>query len=95
MNETDSVLELIGNLPKFYEIAEYLWGKGVNIDSDGDSYDPKSTNWTELTLILRSDETQRIDIDPIEGGNALMLKTTSKELKEKVISFLKSHGSIK
>ena len=80
MKETDNVLELIGSLPPFYEIAEYLWGKGVEIDSDGDSYDPKSTNWTELASILRSDKAQRIDIDPIEGRNDLMLKTTSKEL---------------
>ncbi len=88
-------MDLIGALPPYYEIAEYLWGKDPNIDSDGDSYVPESTNWTELTLILRSDETQRIDIDPIEGRNALMLKTTSEELKTKVISFLKDHGSTK
>ena len=79
----------------FIKLQNTYGGEDPHIDSDGDSYDPDSTSWTELTLILRSDENQRIDIDPIEGKNALMLRTTSKELKLKVLSFLKNHGSIK
>ena len=94
-SHTKTKLDLIGPLPPYYEIAYSLWGEGVNFDSDGDSYDPESTSWTELTLILRSDENQRIDIDPIKEKSSLMLKTTSRELKEKVILFLQKQGSIK
>ena len=95
MNHIKTTIELIGALPPYYEIAYSLWGKSANFDSDGDSYDPESTTWTELSLILRSDENERIDIDPIEGQNLLELKTTSIELKEKVIQFLQNHGAIK
>ena len=95
MSHIKTTIELIGALPPYYEIAYSLWGKEADFDSDGNSYDPDSTTWTELSLILRSDENQRIDIDPIEGQNLLELKTTSTELKEKVIKFLQNHGAIK
>ncbi len=95
MSRTETKIDLIGPLPPYYEIAYSLWGKNSNFDSDGDSYDPESTSWTELTLILRSEKNQRIDIDPIDGTKSLMLKTTSIELKQKVINFLQKHGAIK
>ena len=95
MSHTKIKIDLIGPLPPYYEIAYSLWGKGANFDSDGNSYDPESTSWTELTLILRSDKNQRIDIDSIEEKSSLMLKTTSKELEEKVIQFLQKQGAIR
>ena len=95
MSHTKIKIDLISALPPYYEIAYSLWGKDANFDSDGNSYDPESTSWTELTLILRSDKNQRIDIDPIEGEDSLMLKTTSKELEGKVIQFLQKHGTIR
>mgnify|MGYP000382978122 CR=1 FL=1 len=55
-----------GPRPEYYAIAEHLWGKGIDIDSDGNSKTPDSKEWTELTLINRSDDSQRIDIDPAQ-----------------------------
>lgn len=88
-------LKVINKLPPYYKIADALWGADANIDSDGDSVTPDSTAWTELTLILRSDETQRIDIDPIEESKDLMLKSGSSDLLHKTLSYLKNYGSIK
>ena len=82
-------------MPPYYDVAEYLWGKGVDIDSDGDSYPADATDWTELTLILRSDTTQRVDIDPSPlNTNFLVLKASNQHLKSAVVTFLKSKGSI-
>ena len=95
MSHTKTKIDLVGPLPPYYKIAYSLWGQGADFDSDGNSYDPESTSWTELSLILRSDENQRIDIDSLEGKNSLMLRTTSTELKEKVMQFLRNHGAIR
>ena len=95
MSHTKTKIELVGSLPPYYKIAYSLWGQDADFDSDGNSYEPESTSWTELTLILRSDENQRIDIDPVEEKDSLILKTTSSELEEKVIQFLQNHGAIR
>ncbi len=92
----ESKLEIIGEMPAYYKIADFLWGDGANIDSDGNSENPNSTNWTELTLILRSDTEQRIDIDPIDDRDKLLiLKATTEELMIKTVSYLKDSGAIK
>jgi hypothetical protein len=71
-----------------------LWGKGVDIDSDGNSQYPESTNWNELTLILRSDISQRVDIDPIEDGK-LKIKSEDHDLLVKVSSYLRDCEAVK
>ena len=89
-------LDLIGELPPYFQIADRLWGEDVDIYSDGNSISPESTCWDELTLILRSDETQRIDIDPADGEeNTLILRASTRELAMSVVSFLRQQGSIK
>ena len=88
-------IQIIGKLPAYYDIAEYLWGKNVDIDSDGNSESPEDNDWSELTLILRSDENQRIDIDQIEGNSKqLILRATTNELLSSVLKFLKQYGAI-
>ena len=87
-------VELVGEMPPFYDIAEFLWGKGVDIDSDGNAEHSRSTTWSELTIILRSDLSQRVDIDPAENGY-LKVSSHNGELLSIVISYLRSCGSIK
>jgi hypothetical protein len=88
-------LRKIGPMPPYYDIAEYIWGKDVNIDSDGDSYSPDSTDWTELTLILRSDTSQRVDIDPSPSdSDLLVLEASYQHLTDKAVTFLKVRGSV-
>ncbi len=89
-------MEVIGAMPPYYHIAEHIWGKGVDIDSDGNSKMPLSTDWSELTLVLRKDTAQRIDIDPIEGKEKyLKLEAANEELANSVYLFLKQCGSVK
>jgi len=54
-----------GLRPPYIQVAEHLWGIGCNFDSDGNSKTPGDRQWTELTVILRSDPEQRVDVDPI------------------------------
>ena len=90
------IIEVISNLPPYYQIAEYLWGHCCDIDSDGNSDHPDSTDWSELTLILRSDENQRIDIDPLENQpNQLIMKSEIPELLDSVERFLREKQAIK
>lgn len=87
-------VELVGKMPPYYDIAEFLWGKGVDIDSDGNSEHPNSVVWNELTLILRSDDSQRVDIDPAEDGY-INIGSEDKKLLDSVVSYLQSYGTIK
>ena len=89
-------VQIGGPRPPFDKLAKYLWG-AVDYDSDGDSVDPESTNWTELTLTNRQDETQRIDVDPIsEFPLRLVIRSESEELATKAARFLadETHGHL-
>lgn len=91
---SECIVELAAEMPPFYQLAEFLWGPNVDIDSDGNSDHPESTSWDELTIILRSDESQRVDIDPA-GYGKLKLRSDNEELLGRVISYLRNHGAIK
>ena len=90
----DVKVEVINEMPPYFKLAEFLWGKNVDIDSDGNSDNPDSTDWNELTLILRKDESQRLDIDPVDQ-NYISIRSDRSELVEKTIFFLRKSGSIK
>ena len=86
-----------GPRPPFYKIAEYLWGRGCNVDSDGDSSNPDDTEWTELTLILRSATAERVDIDPASLEPLILeIRSSDRTLCERVSAFIvgQSGGSI-
>ena len=89
-------LEVVKPLLPYYEISNHLWGETADIDSDGNSLTPDSNDWNELTLILRADESQRIDIDPIdELDNGLLICSTDKYLLNKTVLFLQKLGTVK
>ena len=88
-------MEVIASLPPYYKISETLWGKDSDVDSDGNSMFPESEDWTELTLILRSDKVQRIDIDPVDGSTNHILTSEDEELARMTLSFLKNYGAVK
>ncbi|TBO27462.1 hypothetical protein EYS42_16810 [Aquabacterium lacunae] len=54
-----------GPRPAYYKVAEHLWGTGCDFDSDGDSAQPDDPSWTELTVTLRGQSSERVDIDPV------------------------------
>ena len=96
MAEIEITFEKIGAFPPFFKISDFLWGSEANIDSDGDSVPINSINWTELTLQLRSELEERIDIDPLEGSTGFFkLRATNEELAKKTISFLREYGAIR
>ena len=68
-----------GPRPPYPKVAEHLWGTGCNFDSDGNSDPWDDREWTELTLILRSDTEQRVDIDPISVDPLILVVRSSKQ----------------
>ena len=82
-------------MPPYYKVASELWGDGAAFDSDGDSYDPESTEWRELTLIRGPKYDLRIDIDPTpEDRDVIELKSDSTELLSRTIAYLEKCGSV-
>jgi hypothetical protein len=87
---------VIGPMPPYWQVADAVWGKGAEIDSDGDSATPDDTNWRELTLVLRSDRDQRLDIDPLETDrDTVELSATSSELLKRLLGYLRDEGSLR
>jgi len=84
------LLTASGPRPPYYSLAEHLWGAGCDFDSDGDSKEPDATDWTELTVILRSAPEQRVDIDPVDDQELLVLAIRSdcEELARRAAEFL-------
>lgn len=88
--------KVVGPMPPFPDIAVVLWGSDADYDSDGDATAPESTTWQELTLQLRPLYQARIDIDPCDGNDEmLILRASSPELLESVFAFLEHRGSIR
>lgn len=80
-----------GNRPPYYALAEHVWGLGCDIDSDGNSSTPDATDWTELTIRLRSKAEERIDVDPVGSTEPLVLSIRSEngELAHRAAVFLR------
>ena len=85
-----------GPRPPCFKVAEHLWGANCDFDSDGDSETPEATDWTELTVSLRTPQwqqdnvEQRVDVDPLNEGNPLILAIVSEDddLARKAAAFL-------
>jgi hypothetical protein len=78
-----------GPRPPYVLVAEYLWGAGVDFDSDGDSRTPDDPNWTELTVIRRGGDSERVDVNPVsESPLVLKVVSESRRLALRVANFL-------
>jgi len=87
--ESKFVISELGPRPPYYKVADYLWGQGANIDSDGNSTNPEDTNWTELSVCFRDDESPYVHVDPIsENPLILEVRSTSYELAKKAAEFI-------
>lgn len=75
--ETQTVFYVVrpGPRPPFGRVAEKLWGT-ADFDSDGNSRSPSDTSWTELTIELRPECAQRVDVDCV-SKEPLVLKVVS------------------
>ncbi len=52
--------------PDFRLVIAFLWHDGQNVDTDGDSHNPASRNWTELYLCNRENSAEMVDISPAQ-----------------------------
>jgi hypothetical protein len=81
-----------GPRPAYYLVADHLWGRGCNVDSDGNSVPANSTEWTELTLSLRdSAESQHLSIDPVSlAPLVLVVRSHDADLCERAAAYIVS-----
>ncbi len=81
-----------GPRPFFGDVAEHLWGPGCDYDSDGNDDEALPDGWTELTVTLRPDDTQRVDIDPLDDREPLVLVIRSEHegLARRTANFLRA-----
>jgi|SRR5687767_8056017 hypothetical protein len=81
-----------GPRPAFYCVAEHLWGKECDVDSDGNSESPDDTNWTELDLHLRGSGLY-VDVLPLSFEPLVLVVGSSDEaLCWKAARFLALHS---
>jgi hypothetical protein len=81
-----------GPRPFFDDVAEHLWGPDCDYDSDGNADEALPDGWTELTIALRPDCEQRVDIDPLDDREPLILVIRSERevLAREAAIFLRS-----
>lgn len=78
----------LGPRPPFWQVAFELWGDR-DFDSDGDALTPDDDAWMCLTLRLRPDGTERIDIDPVSlDPLVLEVRGASEALVRQAASYL-------
>jgi hypothetical protein len=78
-----------GPRPPYYKLADYLWGEGANIDSDGNSTNPEDQNWTELSVSFRDDKSPYVNIDPVSDDPlTLEVSSFSRELAKNAAEYL-------
>lgn len=75
--------------PDFRVIIAFLWGDFHNVDSDGDSYNPASTTWTELYMSDRESENCSFELSAISQDPLIFEISSENEcLANKVAFFL-------
>ena len=81
-----------GPRPFFGDVARHLWGPSCDYDSDGNADQALPDGWTELTVALRPGCKQRVDIDPLDDREPLVLVIRSEHevLAREAAIFLRS-----
>ncbi|HLX63963.1 MAG TPA: hypothetical protein VKX17_22010 [Planctomycetota bacterium] len=57
--------------PDFRVIIAFLWGDNENVDTDGDSFNPASRDWTELYIANRNNG-EIVDINPSQKSPLIL-----------------------
>src|SRR5215470_5865373 len=83
-----------GPRPFSRDVADHLWGPGCDYDSDGNDDQALPDDRTELTVALRPCSEQRVDIEPFDDHEPLVLVICSdpEELARKAAIFLLSEA---
>ena len=78
-----------GPRPDYRLVATFLWSDMHNVDSDGDSYNPASTEWTELYLANREVLSEVVDVHPLQANPLILaVESESEPLAARVAYFL-------
>jgi hypothetical protein len=74
------------------EVVEHLWGPGCDYDSDRNADQLFCDGWTELTVALRPECEKRVDIDPLDDREPLILVIRSERetLARQAATFLQT-----
>lgn len=82
MNRNDYKITVLINssLPDYRLFIDFMWGEGHNIDSDGDSDNPASRNWTYLYMKSREIENEVFSIDQTVKNSLVYEVTSSNEV---------------
>ena len=83
-----------GERPHFPSVAHHLWGNECDFDSDGNDGEASVGGWTELTIALRPDCQERVDVDPLDDDEPLVLVILSEsdDLAKTAALLLQSHS---
>lgn len=77
------------NRPDYRLVNTWLWYEHHNFDSDGNSYNPASRDWTELYMSSRQNSNETIEIYPIsEDPLILQISGTTNEMVSRTAYFL-------
>jgi hypothetical protein len=78
-----------GPRPDFRLVIAFLWGEMHNVDSDGNSDNPASREWTELYLMNRENTSEVVDVFPLETSPlTLAVGSDTEYLAARVAYFL-------
>ena len=86
-----------GARPDFRLVIAFLWAEMHNVDSDGNSDNPASREWTELYLKNRENTSEVVDVSPVETSPLILAVDSDIEhLAARVAYFLarETHGEV-
>ena len=72
----------------FGDYVSFLWGD-QDCDTDGDAKSPEDRDWTELTVINRRSDLERVDVDPLpDNPLTLLIKSDDEHLAARLAYIL-------
>lgn len=75
--------------PDFRQVIAFLWREDHNVDSDGNSHNPASRDWTELYLASRETADPPVSVSPEQQSPlVLSVESSSSSLAAKLAYYL-------
>jgi hypothetical protein len=93
MDEYHYFVQVDGPMPDFRTIITFLWSDFHNVDSDGNSHNPASRDWSELYLQNREKENEVIEIFSEEEEPKILRVVSSDRLLALGVAYFLVHWS--
>lgn len=71
-DEHEFLVRLEGPRPDFRTVISFLWSDFHNVDSEGNSHNPASREWTDLYLQNRENEDEIVDVMEMEKAPLIL-----------------------